>query len=78
MDDRDFFRRITQPPPEPRGTRIRLVSMPNDPAPIEPGTEGTVEGGNGGQLWVKWDNGRALMLAVGVDTYEVIGREEDE
>ncbi|QWF78674.1 hypothetical protein HUW46_02072 [Amycolatopsis sp. CA-230715] len=30
-------------------------------------------GGNGGQLWMKWDNGRALSLLVEEDPYDVIG-----
>jgi hypothetical protein len=29
-------------------------------------------GGNGGQLWVRWDNGRTLSLIVGVDRYEAL------
>lgn len=67
-----FFKRVTEPQALPNGTRVRLISM-NDPDPIEPGTEGTVEGGNGAQLWVRWDNGRSLQLLVAEDRYEVIG-----
>jgi hypothetical protein len=46
--------------------------MPDDPDPVAVGSEGTVVGGNGGQLWVRWDNGRTLSLIVGVDRYEVL------
>lgn len=49
-----------------------LVTMPHDPDPIPRGTKGTVVGGNGEQIWVSWDNGRALNLNVGVDVYAVI------
>lgn len=62
-----------------KGTRIRLVSMGDDPDPITPGAEGTVIGGAephgymGGQVWVTWDNGRSLNLIPGVDRWVVIG-----
>lgn len=64
---------LQRPSPLPEGTRIRLIEMPNDPDPIEPGSEGTVgRFGNGAQISVKWDNGRTLALLPDVDTYEVI------
>jgi hypothetical protein len=69
----EFFDRLHLPAPHPPGTRIRLLEMPDDPCPVEPGTEGTVEAGNGGQMHVRWDNGRTLMVLPGVDRYEVIG-----
>ncbi|HMO94292.1 MAG TPA: DUF4314 domain-containing protein [Pirellulaceae bacterium] len=62
------------------GTRIRLLSMPDDPNPIAPGTTGVVtdirEVGVGQDRWlqidVDWDNGRQLMLASPPDRFEVI------
>lgn len=58
------------------GDRIRLIEMPNDPCPIEPGTTGTVtkvhKTSLGTQLWVDWDSPRSLMLIEGTDRYEVI------
>ena len=60
------------------GTRVRLVSMPDDPDPIPAGAEGTVIGGTepfgrmSGQVWVKWDSGRTLNLIPGVDRWQVI------
>jgi hypothetical protein len=65
------------------GDRVRMVYMPNDPNPIPPGTEGTVEdinriqlGPRGErsftQLRVKWDNGRSLMCVTPPDQLEVI------
>lgn len=67
-----FFAATRQPCPLDEGTRIRLVSMTDDPNPVPPGTTGTVTGGNGAQLWVRWDDGRTLALLVGVDAYEVL------
>lgn len=64
--------KLHQPSPLPRGTRIRLVSMPRDPDPIEPGAVGTVTGGNGAQMRVRWDNGRSLLLLPDTDVWEVL------
>jgi hypothetical protein len=52
------------------GTRIRLLSMPDDPDPILVGAEGVVVENFGHQIHIKWDNGRSLMLIDGVDTWE--------
>ena len=47
----------------PKGTRLRLDSMENDPQPIPSGTKGTVIAvDDAGQLLMKWDNGRFLSL----------------
>lgn len=55
------------------GDRVRVIAMPDDPAPLEPGTEGTVQSINDyGQISVAWDNGRSLMLLADVDTFEVV------
>jgi hypothetical protein len=67
-----FFDRLGAPCPEETGTRIRLLSMPDDPDPVPIGSTGTVRGGNGAQMYVDWDNGRSLILVVDVDRYEVI------
>ena len=69
----DGWTNLSKPAPLPKGTRIRLLSMTDDPDPIAPGTEGTVIGGNGEQLWVRWENGRSLNVLVGIDRYQVIG-----
>jgi len=63
------------------GDRIRLISMPDDPNPIEPGATGTVrfvhEHTVGGERWaqigVDWDNGRKLMLSIPHDRLEILG-----
>lgn len=65
------------------GDRIRLINMPFDPDPIEPGSEGTVISVNEmsfgrDQISVDWDHKRSLMLIEGIDEYEVIGHVLDE
>jgi len=58
------------------GDRIRLNRMGNDPDPVAPGTEGTVNFVNNDrqypQVGVIWDNGRSLMLIPGEDSFSVI------
>ncbi len=58
------------------GTRIRLISMPDDPDPVPPGSVGTVTGTCdspwGTQIWVKWESGRTLSLEVPPDLYEIV------
>jgi hypothetical protein len=56
------------------GDRIRLIEMPNDPCPIEPGTLGTVTFVNETvhQIGVKWDVKRSLILVIGVDKFEIV------
>lgn len=64
-----------------KGTRIRLLEMPEDPNPIPLGTEGTVTlvtvfreraARDWAQIQVRWDNGSMLSLCVPPDRYEVI------
>lgn len=58
------------------GDRIRLVSMPDDPAPVAAGQTGTVRGiyphGRWHQVDVDWDDGRSLLLVVPPDRFELI------
>jgi hypothetical protein len=65
------------------GDRIRLIEMPDDPAPIPKGTEGVVghvgpalEGRE--QVSVVWDcePSRSLALVVPPDTFEIVGHED--
>ena len=63
----------------PKGSRIRLIEMADDPQPIPPGTTGTVVAvDDAGQLVMNWDNGRALSLLPGTDSFEVISRPKDK
>jgi hypothetical protein len=64
------------------GTRIRMIHMPDDPCPIEPGTEGTItyteesfslmKNRYLAAYGVAWDNGRTLKVLEGIDRFEVI------
>jgi hypothetical protein len=69
---------MTRVPAE--GIRIRLLAMPDDPAPVPVGTLGTVVGGSDlhdfVQVWVKWDNGSNLSLSLPPDRYEVVVKRE--
>ena len=57
----------------PPGTRIRLNSMKDPYHPILPGTEGEVDFvDDGGQIFMKWNNGRTLPLAPGKDSFTVL------
>ena len=51
----------------PAGTRIRLIRMADDIAPVPPGIID-----DAGNIHMKWDNGRSLVLIEGADEFEVI------
>ena len=62
-----------------QGDRIRLLSMTDDPDPIQVGQLGTVVSvsrhGGGNDAWyqidVSWDSGRTLMLVCLPDKFEI-------
>ena len=71
MIDRNFVKFLKEQ--YPKGTRVRLNSMADPYAPVEPGTEGSVEMvDDAGQLLMKWDNGRTLALIPGEDSFSVL------
>ena len=61
----------------PKGTRIELIQMGNDPRPVPPGTRGTVAYVDDmGQIGMNWDNGSSLSLIPGEDRFRVLNQEE--
>ena len=57
----------------PRGTRIELDMMSDDPRPIPPGTKGTVDHVDDiGTIHCRFDNGRYLGVVPGVDSFHII------
>ena len=61
----------------PPGTRIVLLSMGDDPRPIEPNTRGTVKAVDDiGTLHCAFDNGRSLGVVPGEDSFRKLTAEE--
>ena len=61
----------------PRGTRIVLNSMGNDPRPIKSGMRGTVEAVDDiGTVHCEFDNGRSLGLIEGEDDFRALTEQE--
>lgn len=55
------------------GQRVRLLHMEDKYHPVPDGTEGTVDFiDDGGNIHMKWDNGRTLALIPEVDNYTII------
>lgn len=63
----------------PRGTRILLIHMGDDPRPIPPLTRGTVDFVDDiGTVHCRFDNGRFLGLIIGVDDFRKLSKQEIE
>ena len=61
----------------PPGTRIVLLSMGNDPRPIEPDTRGTIKVVDDiGTLHCDFDNGRSLGIVPSEDSFRRLTQEE--
>ena len=61
----------------PKGTRIVLNSMGDDPRPIESGTRGTVEAVDDiGTVHCRFDNSRSLGLIEGEDDFRALTAQE--
>lgn len=57
----------------PKGSRVELICMGDDPRPVEPGTKGTVVWVDDiGTVHVDFDNGRKLGLIPGEDSFRRI------
>ena len=57
----------------PKGTRIVLLSMGNDPNPILPGTRGTVNVVDDiATVHCSFDNGRSLGITYGEDSFRAL------
>lgn len=63
----------------PKGMRIVLLDMGDDPRPIESGTRGTVKFVDDlATVHCNFDNGRSLGLAYGEDRYRKLTEQEIE
>lgn len=61
----------------PKGTRIMLIEMGDDPRPIPPHTKGTIEFVDDmGTLHCTFDNGRRLGLVYGEDSFRKLTEQE--
>ena len=79
MNDWDRPRRQTEQYKElyPVGTRIVLLRMGDDPRPIKDGMRGTVQTVDDiGTVHCAFDNGRALGLVPGEDSFRKLTEEE--
>ena len=62
----------------PRGTRVQLDSMGDDPCPVEPGAVGTVISVDDiGTVHVNFDNGRSLGICPEVDSFHKIAEQTE-
>ncbi len=56
----------------PKGSRVRLIEMGDDPHPVPPGSMGTLKCiDDDGQFHIQWDNGSGLALRIGEDRFQV-------
>ena len=57
----------------PKGSRIRLTEMKDDPYALSPGSMGTLKYiDDDAQFHIRWDNGSGLALRIGEDRFRVL------
>ena len=60
----------------PTGTRLKLIHM-EDSQSVPTGTKGTVDYvDDGGNVHMKWDNGRTLAIVPQVDKFRMLTQQE--
>lgn len=63
----------------PKGTRIQLDSMGDDPRPIEPGTMGSVRlVDDMGTIHCDFDNGRRMGIIPGEDCFHIVSHQKHD
>lgn len=61
----------------PPGTRLELIHMEDSIAPVPPGTRGSVQTvDDGGNIHMRWDNGRTLSLIPEEDRFRKLTDQE--
>ena len=56
----------------PKGSRIRLIEMADDPHPLPEGSTGTLDHiDDAGHFHINWDNGRGLALVIGENRFSI-------
>lgn len=79
MNENERLHRLAQRHREtyPPGTRIMLLSMGDDPRPVEDNTRGTVRVVDDiGTIHCDFDNGRSLGIVPGEDSFRKLTAEE--
>lgn len=72
--DREWVRGVKER--YPRGARIELDMMGDDPCPVPPGSRGTVRVVDDmGTVHCNFDNGRRMGLVPGEDSFHIIEQE---
>ena len=63
----------------PVGTRIKLLSMGDDPRPIPPGTKGTIKIiDDMATVHCNFDNGRRMGLIPGEDCFHIVRQQSHD
>ena len=75
--DRDYIEYLKEH--YPKGTRIQLDSMGDDPRPIKPGSMGTVRlVDDMGTIHCDFDNGRRMGIIPGEDYFHIVSERDHD